>query len=102
MNLQNPCPRDLSHSTLPRTWRKSAGLAIVLALGTVVSTVLAAEMPTVIRFDFGGDKGVAGAIPISATNVYSSEAGYGFEPGANVTVANHAISSTHPFYFSVK
>ena len=57
---------------------------------------------TTFKFDFGGDKGVPGAVAISPTNLYSSAVGYGFEPGANVAMENHAIASTNPFYFSVK
>ena len=71
--------------------------AIVLAAG---STPLSAQ--TTFKFDFGGGKGVPGAIPISPTNFYSAETGYGFEPGANVAMEDQSIISTNPFYFSVK
>jgi lysophospholipase L1-like esterase len=71
--------------------------AIVLAASTA-----AVGAQTSFKFDFGGDKSVAGAIPISPTNIYSVETGYGFEPGATVVAENQAITSTNPFYFSVK
>ena len=79
--------------------RVSIGIlsSIILAAG---SAVVCAQ--TTFKFDFGGGKGVPGAIPISPTNVYSPAIGYGFEPGANVAAENQAITSTNPFYFSVK
>jgi len=57
---------------------------------------------TAYRFDFGGGKAAAGHIQITPTNSYSEAVGYGFEPGADVTVADGCLTSTNPFYFSVK
>jgi lysophospholipase L1-like esterase len=71
--------------------------SIILAAGSAVACA-----QTTFKFDFGGGKGVAGAIPISPTNFYSAETGYGFEPGANVAMEDQSIISTNPFYFSVK
>src|SRR5215469_3422982 len=53
--------------------------------------------------NFGGLPDTANDIPISPTNIYSSEVGYGFEPGATLIQEDQrAICSTNPFYFSVK
>ncbi len=73
-----------------------------LGVGTLALTCAAASAQTTFKFDFGGGKGVPGAISIVPTNFYSAAIGYGFEPGADVAVENQAITSTHPFYFSVK
>ena len=57
---------------------------------------------TSFKFDFGNEKTKPGWIQISPTNVYSDAAGYGFEPGAALTAAAGCVTSTNPFYFSVR
>jgi lysophospholipase L1-like esterase len=58
---------------------------------------------TVFGASFSGLPDTANDIPISPTNIYSSEVGYGFEPGATLIQEDQrAICSTNPFYFSVK
>lgn len=58
---------------------------------------------TVFSGNFGGVRDSANGIPISPTNIYSADAGYGFEPGATLIQEDYtAICSTNPFYFSVK
>ena len=60
-----------------------------------VITAAEAQEQTSYKFNFG--------LPIlSPTNLYSSSIGYGFEPGADITVGDGCIYSTNPFYFSVK
>jgi len=74
--------------------------AILLAAG---SATLCAQ--TSFKFDFGGGKPESGWIQVAPTNLYSAETGYGFEPGAKLTVENlkvPSLSSSNPFYFSVK
>ena len=61
----------------------------------------AADKP-LFKFDFAAGKAATDAIQISTTNLYSPETGYGFEPGATVAMENGSITSTNPFYFSVK
>ncbi len=53
------------------------------------------------RFNFGGPAS-PGVISVSPADLYSTNAGYGFEPGANVVATNGCITSASPFYFSVK
>ena len=80
--------------------KKFYALAVGLALTT---TTLCAQ--TGFKFDFSGGKPVSGWIQISPTNFYSTETGYGFEPGAKLTVENlkvPSLTSSNPFYFSVK
>ena len=74
--------------------------AIVLAAG---SATLFAQ--TSFKFDFGGGESKPGWTPVAPTNFYSPQTGYGFEPGAKLTVENlkvPSLTSTNPFYFSVK
>ena len=71
--------------------------AVVLAI-TFTAT---AQEKTSYAFNFG-NKSLSDGIFISPTNIYSELTGYGFEPGANLIVTNGSVSSTSPFYFSVK
>lgn len=59
------------------------------------------------KFEFGSGKAAAGYTQIQATDVYSPQTGYGFEPGAAVNCADKGgkngsgfCSSAKPFYFS--
>ncbi len=54
------------------------------------------------KFDFSGGRAKSGWIQIGPTNFYSIEAGYGFEPGADIKVGEHFVTSDKPFYFSTK
>ncbi len=54
------------------------------------------------EFAFGNGKIKSGWIQVSPTNFYSVQTGYGFEPGAAVAAGDGFVSSTNPFYFSVK
>jgi lysophospholipase L1-like esterase len=76
-------------------------LFAALLLTALPLRVISAQ--TVFGANFGGLPDMAHDIPISPTNIYSSEAGYGFEPGATLSHEDQrAICSTNPFYFSVK
>jgi hypothetical protein len=76
----------------------------------LLATFMLAALPlrvinaqTVFGANFGGLPDMDNDIPISPTNIYSSKAGYGFEPGATLIQEDQrAICSTNPFYFSVK
>ncbi len=73
-----------------------------LCLATLAATNAGAQEPTPLKFAFGNGKLKAGWIRVSPTNVYSAAAGYGFEPGADVTAGAAGITSTNPFYFSAR
>lgn len=60
-----------------------------------------ARAQTSFKLSFGGKNG-SGWIHVSPTNVYSPETGFGFESGAQVASGGDCVSSTQPFYFSVK
>ena len=53
------------------------------------------------QFDFRSGPPPEGWTRVAATNVYSSAAGFGFEPGAELTDMD-GVSSPKPFLFSVK
>ena len=66
---------------------------------------------TQFRFDFGPGKVAPGYTQVLPTDLYSKEAGYGFEPGAEVHAVDRGgedalrsdfIDSSKPFFFSVK
>jgi lysophospholipase L1-like esterase len=71
-------------------------------LAFLLATLASAAAQTSFKFDFSGGQPEAGWTAIAPTNLYSAEAGFGFEPGAAVQLANGAATSDRPFYFSVK
>ena len=72
-------------------------LNVCLSLGALVTTAVAQSE---YQFDFTG-KSNPGWTAVTATNLYRSETGYGFELGADFIPAK-AAASEHPFLFSVK
>jgi lysophospholipase L1-like esterase len=74
-------------------------------LPTGLIALLAANALTLhaqTNFDFGAGQPQMGWTQVSPTSVYSDGTGFGFEPGASVVAGKTAVSSTSPFYFSVK
>jgi lysophospholipase L1-like esterase len=81
-------------------------LAGLLAIG---STARAADQKTDFKFYFGTGATPAGYTQVKPTDVYSKDAGFGFEPGAKVTTVDRGgadpmaaglTTSDAPFYFS--
>ena len=72
-----------------------AGMILALAAGCATLCV-----QNGFKFDFGGGKRT-GWVQVSPTNFYSTEAGYGFEPGATI-LRTAGAASDKPFYFSTK
>ena len=62
---------------------------------------LHAAPATDFKFQFGAANAAPGYTPVPPTQMYSKEVGYGFEPGATVTVLAGAITAAQPFLFSV-
>lgn len=89
-------------------------LAITCALSNVAADVRAqgasgrTNTPA-LKFDFGPGKVRDGYKQVLPTTLYTKELGYGFEPGAEVTCADHGgdalrgdfCTAATPFYFSV-
>jgi lysophospholipase L1-like esterase len=88
-------------------------IAATLALLVVASLPAAqpAAAPiTAFKFQFGAEPAAPGYTPVAPTFLYSKEIGYGFEPGASLTVVSQksanplhagAVTSAKPFSFSV-
>ncbi len=71
------------------------------AVALMCVTRVGAEERTDFKFAFGA-AAAPGVISVWPTNFYSNTAGYGLEPGARVTASGGCITSTNPFYFSIK
>ena len=82
------------------------GCFIALAVVFLCSlTVVDAQ--TSLKFDLGAGKNIAGRTLVQATDIYSKEKGYGFEPGAEIECSairgktnSGYCGSNKPFYFS--
>lgn len=79
-----------------------AALAIVLFFATVGQSQALSRI-----FDFGTGKAASGHTQVQATDLYSMDKGFGFEPGASVICSaaggrslSGNCSSNKPFYFS--
>jgi len=79
--------------------RISIGIIFSLFFVSASATVFA---QTDLKFDFSSGQPESGWTQVTGTNFYSDDAGFGFEPGANVAAGKTATSSTSAFYFSVK
>ena len=84
----------------------------LFTFAVAASFAVAQSSPTWFKFQFGADHAAPGYTLVPATAAYSKEAGFGFEPGAAVTVAAQDAgeplhrgavvgSGTAPFSFSV-
>jgi lysophospholipase L1-like esterase len=74
----------------------------ILSLGLLMAGGASLSAQTSFKFDFGAAAPASGWTQVSPANVYSTGAGFGFEPGASVATGTNATSSAKPFYFSVK
>ncbi len=72
-----------------------------LAIGLSIAACATASAQSVFKFDFSGGQPQPGWIRVAPATVYSAEAGYGFEPGAEVGGTDY-VTSEKPFLFSVK
>ncbi len=99
-DLNRPAPGPVTRPLAVRTVRFFLSGIVSATLLTAGGAALGAQ--TSLRFDFGGDRLSPGRTQVSPTNFYSSEAGYGFEPGAEVFAGSDSVTSSNPFYFSVR
>jgi lysophospholipase L1-like esterase len=79
-----------------------SGMAAGLTLLFLLTCATKAADPVPFRFDFGNGKARPGWTQIAATNFYSARAGCGFEPAVTVVAGDGFVTSTNPFYFSVR
>lgn len=71
------------------------------ALVLILTASLPAHAQTGVKFSFGTDA-QPGWTQVSATAFYSTNTGFGFEPGVSLIAEKSGVTSTNPFYFSVK
>jgi lysophospholipase L1-like esterase len=91
----------------PRFLLAGYSVLICLALpGTVAAQVAPAPQapPVHLKFDFSTGTVKPGYTLVAPTAIYSDAAGYGFEPGAQVTTGDNGQTTTcdKPFMFSAK
>ena len=72
---------------------------LLAIIGLTVAS--ASAQPGHFQFSFGTGQPQPGWTQVSATNLYSTTSGYGFEPGAELTGTDY-LTSEKPFLFSVK
>lgn len=104
----NGCP--LSNASTAKTLRRR-WVCLSTALSFLIAGFASAQTThTSYQFDFGPGKVAPGYTQVLPTTVYSPEAGYGFEPGANIigddreggdALRSDFCTSNKPFYFSV-
>jgi lysophospholipase L1-like esterase len=98
------------------TLKRAAALSLLvvvpmLGVGQASDTVVAqAQSQPTYKFDFGPGDVAPGYTQVMPANVYTKEAGFGFEPGATIVCQNRGArdplradfcTSDTPFYFSV-
>lgn len=83
--------------------------SFALLVTLTAASALAAETP--LKFDFGSGPVADGYTAVTAGTLYSSDTGFGFEPGAAVTAVNRGkpdalrsdfVTSDHPFDFTAR
>ena len=83
---------------------------LVATLALFAAASLRAAPATAFKFQFGADKAAPGYTLVAPASLYSTGAGYGFEPGSTVTTVTQpsdnalqsgAVTASQPFYFSV-
>jgi lysophospholipase L1-like esterase len=92
--------------------RKLQLVAVAVALTAAAALPIAAQTKTATsQFDFGSGPAEQGFIQVLPTHLYSSETGFGFEPGSRIesvsrgggtALASDFATSQSPFFFSVK
>ncbi len=88
---------------MKKIYRHIVVLAFAVFFTAHLFAVIAdAEEPTAYQFSFGTAQPAPGQIQILPANAYSTSAGYGFEPGAQVMAGNNFVAGINPFYFSVR
>ena len=85
---------------------------MIILLSLATSTCTKAQSPvTTYKFDFGDNKLAKGYTQVFASDIYTSNKGYGFDFGSTVVSVDRKgkdalksdfITSEKPFYFSVK
>jgi lysophospholipase L1-like esterase len=74
----------------------------ILTLGVTSALQASGGTPVPLAFNFGSGSLPAGSRRVFATNHFTTDAGFGFEPGTSVVAEKDYVSSTNPILFSVR
>ena len=79
-------------------------LSVNLACALPATPAAAQSAPLDLKFDFSGGPAIPGFTRVSPDAAYSEAAGFGYEPGAQLTIGDNgqATTSDRLFQFSVK
>jgi len=82
----------------------SACSAVLVLLAASATARAQGAPPAPLKFDFSAGPAKAGFTRVAPTAIYTEDAGYGFEPGAQVAGGDsgNTVTSERPFLFSVK
>jgi lysophospholipase L1-like esterase len=90
-----------------KSTRSAQSFSVALALVTLRATAAEPRFP--LKFDFGPGSLSAGYTPVTQTNFYTREIGWGFETNSSISAIDHGgddalrsdfCTSTNGFYFS--
>jgi lysophospholipase L1-like esterase len=78
--------------------------AALLFYSSVASTAVSQTAPTDLKFDFSAGAARSGYTRVSPGAAYTDDAGYGYEPGAQVSSGDNGATTTNarPFLFSAR
>jgi len=75
---------------LPSFHHRAFGVVLTLSVLATFAQAQSTTPPTSFKFQFGADKAAPGYTLVPTTAVYSKEAGFGFESGAQVSAVSQA------------
>lgn len=79
-------------------------LRLILLITIGLTSTFAADVRTSFKFQFGAKQPEAGFTLVAPSALYSTESGFGFEPGAtirSIAEGRGAVTAAEPFLFSV-
>ena len=74
---------------------------VILRTLVLLAAAATVQAAVPLHFYFGASKPPPGFVQVVPTNTYSTNLGYGFEPGSKVTQNTRGCTSDKPFFFSV-
>ena len=84
---------------------------LLIPVWILMAATAIGQSPNSFKFDFGSGKAAKGYIAVTPATTFNYQTGYGFDQGSVVTAVDHGgkdvltgsyITSSKPFYFSVK
>jgi lysophospholipase L1-like esterase len=96
-NVDNRPPRINKHPNKDPIMKSPAFASLAFLL---LATSATAADPTSWKFLFGNQPSANGAIQVTPETIYDKSRGYGFDPGATLTLHDNIVATNHPFYFT--